>query len=83
MYVWGGAHKLHQIVSSPHLGSRGQSIIKQLSGTGTWLERVNLRQDHKRAFSENAQSLVGLAVSSDSDDTRTEVLANITRLLIE
>ena len=83
MYVWGGTHKLQQIVSSPHLGSRGRSIIKQLSGTGTSLERVNMRQDHKRAFSENAQSLVGLAVSSDSDDTRTEVLAKITRLLIE
>tara|TARA_B100000780_G_scaffold60404_1_gene38826 strand:- start:747 stop:1427 length:681 start_codon:yes stop_codon:yes gene_type:complete len=83
MYVWGGAHKLQQIVSSPHLGSRGQSIIKQLSGTGTALEFVDLRLDHKRAFSEDAESLVGLAVSSDSDDTQTEVLAKISQFRIE
>ncbi|CAN0605112.1 unnamed protein product, partial [Ectocarpus sp. 12 AP-2014] len=39
--------------------------------------------DHRRAFGESPQNLVGIAVSSDSDDTDSEVNAQISRLRIE
>ncbi len=83
MYIWGGSHSAGQIVSSPYLGARGRSMILRGAGTGQASERVDLARDIKRAFGEEAQSLVGLAVSSDSDDTKTQVSAAISRLRID
>ena len=83
MYVWGGAHTLGQMLPSPILGARGRSIIRQAAGTGSAEETVDLAQDHRRAFGEEPQNLVGIAVSSDSDDTGSQVFARISRLEIE
>jgi len=83
MYIWGGAHARGEMLPSPYLGSRGRSIIQRGAGIGTASERVDLARDHRRAFGEEPQSLVGLAVSSDSDDTGTEVVARISRMRIE
>ena len=82
MYIWGGSHAVGQIVPSPYLGARGRSMIRQNAGTGSASETVDLARDHQRAFGEAAQSLVGLAVSSDSDDTRTQIAAGIARLVL-
>lgn len=83
IYIWGGAHARGEMLPSPYLGSRGRSIIQRGAGIGTASERVGLARDHRRAFGEEPQSLVGLAVSSDSDDTGTEVVARISRMRIE
>lgn len=83
MYIWGGAHARGEMLPSPYLGSRGRSIIQRGVGIGTASERVDLARDHRRAFGEEPQILVGLAVSSDSDDTGTEVVARISRMRIE
>lgn len=83
MYIWGGSHSAGQIVASPYLGSRGRSMIMRPAGTGSASERVDLARDHQRAFGEPAQSLVGLAVSSDSDDTKTAVAASISGLRLQ
>ncbi|MEX5729897.1 hypothetical protein Ga0609869_003250 [Rhodovulum iodosum] len=83
MYVWGGAHPRGQVLPSPYLGARGRSVIQRQAGTGAAAERVDLRRDHRRAFGEPPQSLVGVAVSSDSDDTGTRVLARIADLRVE
>ena len=83
MYIWGGSHSAGQIVPSPYLGARGRSVILRPAGTGSASERVNLAQDHQRAFGEAAQTLVGLAVSSDSDDTKTRVAASISGLQLQ
>lgn len=82
MYIWGGSHSRGDILRSPYLGTRGRSIIKRSAGTGTASERVNLAQDYQRAFGEPIQSLVGLAVSADSDDTKTESSAMISNLRV-
>lgn len=83
MYIWGGTHSAGQIVASPYLGSRGRSMIMRGAGTGSASERVDLARDHQRAFGEAAQSLVGLAVSSDSDDTNTTVSARLSGLRLD
>ena len=83
IYVWGGAHARGDILSSPYLGARGRTIVLRPSGTGTASEQVDLARDHRRAFGEAPQNLVGLAVSSDSDDTGGEVVAQISRLRME
>ena len=83
MYVWGGSHKRGQVVKSPYLGERGRSVIMRSSGAGSASESIDLAKDHRRAFGHAAQSLVGLAVSSDSDDTGSKVTAQISGLRIE
>jgi hypothetical protein len=83
IYVWGGAHARGDVLPSPYLGTRGRTIVLRPSGTGTASERVDLTGDHQRAFGEAPQNLVGLAVSSDSDDTGGEVVGQISRLRIE
>jgi hypothetical protein len=83
MYIWGGSHSAGQIVPSPYLGARGRSVIMRPAGTGTASERVDLARDHQRAFGAPAQTLVGLAVSSDSDDTKTKVAASISGLRLQ
>ncbi|SIO38985.1 Protein of unknown function [Rhodovulum sp. ES.010] len=83
MYIWGGAHPREEILPSPYLGPRGRSIIKRMSGTGSAAERVDLARDHRRAFGEAPGSLVGVAISSDSDDTGSQVRARIAQLRLE
>jgi hypothetical protein len=83
MYVWGGAHSRGQILETPYLGERGRSVIMRGAGTGSASEAVDLAKDHMRAFGQPGQSLVGLAVSSDSDDTGAMIDAQISGLRIE
>lgn len=83
IYVWGGAHAPGEMLPSPHLGPRGRSLIRRMAGTGAASERVDLDRDHRRAFGTAPASLVGVAVSSDSDDTGTSVVARIARLRVE
>ncbi|MBN2906717.1 MAG: DUF3047 domain-containing protein [Rhodobacteraceae bacterium] len=83
MYVWGGDHARGDVLPSPYLGARGRSVIQRPAGTGSAIERVDLWRDHRRAFDTDPASLVGIAVSSDSDDTGTQVLARIASLRIE
>jgi hypothetical protein len=80
MYVWGGNHPQGAILPTPYLGERGRTIVRQPAGTGSTSDTVDLGKDHLAAFGEAAKSLVGLAVSADSDDTGTHIDATISRL---
>lgn len=80
MYVWGGNHPEGAILPTPYLGERGRTIVRRPSGTGSEAEQVNLANDYEAAFGEPATSLVGLAVSADSDDTDTRIDASISSL---
>ena len=82
-YVWGGVHKRGDVLASPYLGARGKTLVLRPSGTGVAMERIDLSRDYQRAFGSPATSLVGLAVSADSDDTDSAILARIGNLLIE
>jgi hypothetical protein len=44
---------------------------------------VDLLADHQRAFGETPLSLVGLAVSADSDDTDTGIRARLSNLVLK
>lgn len=81
-YVWGGKYKRKALISSPYIGARGASIILRSSGTGNFQEQVNLKADFKRAFGSQTAVLVGLAVSGDSDDTDSEIVASMSNLKV-
>lgn len=83
MYVWGGADRPDTVLSTPYLGARGRSIIKRGAGTGAAREVAELARDFRRAFGEEPENLVGLAVSADSDDTGGEIDARLSRLRLE
>jgi len=83
MYVWGGGHARGEVLPSPYFGRRGKTIIRRPAGTGTFRESVDLEADFSRAFGSSKTVLVGLAVSSDSDDTGSSIRARLGRISLE
>ncbi|MEM7752642.1 MAG: DUF3047 domain-containing protein [Pseudomonadota bacterium] len=79
IYVWGGNHSTGAILPSPyHPGLRTK--VLRTAADGTFSESVDLAADYRRAFGEAKGVLVGLGVSSDSDDTDGRVRASIADL---
>ena len=82
MYVWGGDHDPGEVLPSPYLEDFGKIIVLQRAGTGRASEQVNLANDFLRVFGENRDKLVGIAISADSDDTRSTIYSSISNLKI-
>lgn len=82
MYVWGGMHSRGEIVSSPYLGARGVTVSLRNAGNGQFDEVADFRSDLERVYGQRDLSLIGLAISSDSDDTKSRIRANIEDLRI-
>lgn len=82
IYVWGGAEGQPRIQQSPYLGARGRTIALRPAGTGQAAETIDLAADFRASFGGEPTALVGLAVSSDSDDTNTRVAARISDLML-
>lgn len=82
-YAWGGNHGKGAIIASPY-GPRGQGVTIALrqAGTGSHSESVDLAADYSRAFGGEKGALIGLAVSGDSDDTKSVIKAAIGTLAI-
>jgi hypothetical protein len=80
MYVWGGDHARGAVLPSPYLGAQGRTVVLRPAGTGGHSERVDLAADYRRAFGAEAPAVVGLALSSDSDDTGGTVRAALADL---
>ncbi|MGL4441102.1 MAG: DUF3047 domain-containing protein [Bosea sp. (in: a-proteobacteria)] len=86
VYVWGGDGARNAVVASPHMGSSGKLILRQPGAVadGTWRpERVDLAADFRRAFGREPGPMVGIAVSSDNDDSGTRTSAAIAGLGLE
>ena len=81
-YVWGGAHEPGSVLPSPYMDSRGVTIVRRAAGVGQFTEEIDLAADFRRAFGSEPTALAGLAVSADSDDTRSMVQARLSGLLL-
>ena len=77
MYVWGGEHARGSVLPSPYLGARGKTVILRKAGRGEHRETVDLADDFAKAFGGAKTTLVGLAVSADSDDTDSTLKASL------
>ena len=82
-YAWGGNAKRGQVIPSPY-GPKGQGVTIALrqAGTGSHREKVDLAADYARAFGGSKGALIGLAVSGDSDDTKSVIRASIGNLTL-
>jgi len=81
-YVWGGNHARGSVQQSPYAPGQGANVILRQAGTGSNSENVNLASDFATAFGGTPGALVGIAVSSDSDDTRSSVRASVSNLAV-
>lgn len=82
VYSWGDNRGRGTVLASPYLGNRGKTILLRAAGTGKHSESVNLAADYRRAFGGAPGALVGLAVSADSDDTKSAIRASISGLVL-
>lgn len=82
-YAWGGNAGRGAVIPSPY-GPSGQGVTIALrqAGTGSHSESVNLAADYAKAFGGSKGALVGLAVSGDSDDTKSTIRASIGNLTL-
>ncbi len=82
IYVWGGDHARGAVLQSPYLGAKGRTVVLRGAGTGQASETVDLARDYARAFGGSPEALVGLAVSADSDDTKSRIRGTISGLQV-
>jgi len=82
-YVFGGNKPRGTFQRNPYLGKRGMIIVKRPAGSGRFSEKVNLAADYRRAFGAAPDALVGVALASDSDGTKSAVMARVQRLVVE
>ena len=82
-YAWGGNNTTGSVLPSPY-GTPGTGVTIPLrqAGTGSHSESVDLAADYARAFGGAPGALIGLAVSGDSDDTKSRIVASISNLAL-
>ncbi len=81
VYVWGGAHSRGSVLPSPYHPKLKMHLLRE-SGTGDFAESVDFRADFKAAFKTVPETLVGIGISADSDDTGGRILASIDTLIL-
>lgn len=82
IYVWGGAHEVGSILPSPY-SPRLRTKVLRTADVGEFKENVNLLQDFRKAFGAEPGALIGIAVSADSDDTNSRIVAAIADLHLD
>ena len=83
VYTRGGNNETDTVLENPYLGDRGRTIVLETAGTGDASETVDLSNDLGRAFDTRPETLVGIAVSADSDATDTVIDATLSNLTLE
>ena len=84
-YVWGGNNPVGEPIPSPYGNPEtGVTIPLRQADTGEESVTVDLMADFARAFDrENPGSLIGMAVSGDSDGTESLIEAQVSGLVVE
>ena len=85
VYVFGGDKPRGTIIPSPHMNERGKFVVLRAGDAAkrTWYdESVDLAADYARAFGRSGPLLIGVAIASDSDDTRGRNRARISNFIV-
>lgn len=77
MYVWGNQRAVGTVIHSARTDRIRKIVVESgPSGLGRWLEyERDVRVDFERAFGEAPGPLVGVAIMTDTDNTRTSATA--------
>ncbi len=82
-YAYGGNNAVGAVLPSPYgKAGTGVTIPLRQAGTGAHAESVDLAADYARAFGGAPGVLIGLAVSGDSDDTNSRIVAGVSGLTL-
>jgi hypothetical protein len=82
MYTWGGNQPPGTVVPSPHAPDRLRNLITRRPETGRFSETVDLTRDFPRVFNTPLERLVAVAVSSNSENTPSRVVAHVRNLTL-
>lgn len=82
MYTWGGGQPPGTIVPSPHAPQRLRNLIMRPAQPGQFFEEVDLTQDFPRVFGQDLQQLVAVAISANSENSGTRVVARVSDLRV-
>ncbi len=77
MYIWSGKTPINTILDNAHT-SRIKMIVVDSGweGLGDWRKHErDLAADYKRAYGENAGEVIGIALLTDTDNTKSETRA--------
>ncbi len=83
IYTYGGNDARGARYQSPYMQGRGLVIIEAPAGVASGRSQVNLVADYQAAYGAQPEVLVGIGISSDSDDTNASVRAQISNLQIQ
>lgn len=82
-YVWGGHGKKGTIIENPHFRGKGYYIILRSGsfvGSDWQNETIDFRKDYEKIFGDVAPLPSHIAVSGDSDDTKSVGRASVREL---
>ena len=82
MYTWGGGQPAGAVVPSPHAPDRLRNLITRPAHAGRFSETVDLTRDFPRVFGQDLQQLVAVAISSNSENSGTRVVARVSDLQV-
>lgn len=77
MYVWSNKHPLGTVIHDPRTDRLRKIVVESGSqNLGQWLDyERDIKADFERAFGESPGALIGMALMTDSDNTRSKTKA--------
>lgn len=77
MYVWSKHKPVGSVIASPRTQRIRKLVVESGPGNlGRWVDHVrDIRADFERAFGETPGALVGVAIMTDTDNTRSRARA--------
>jgi hypothetical protein len=77
MYVWSKTRPVGSLINSPRTSRIRKLVIESGPGNlGQWVDHVrDVRADYERAFGEPPGALIGVAIMTDTDNTRSRARA--------
>jgi hypothetical protein len=76
-YVWTGSYIPGRFIRSPYTDKAYMVVLERgKEKTGQWVEEsVNILEDYRKAFGKEPPATAGIAIMSDSDNTKTSAEA--------
>jgi hypothetical protein len=77
MYIWANDHPVEEIISNKYT-SRLKVIVVDSGAEhlGEWrTHQRNIEEDYQKAYNEKPGNLIGMAILTDTDNTKTQVKA--------